>query len=132
MLNLQHLAELVTTCTDDYLRFDSDYREAIVLDRASAVRGTHQVLQAHSIPAAMSADLQQALQITAWPPPLEDVQDKNGAGSSGSVQQVAATGPAAATAVVAAAAAADAVVSEGSGSEALSSRRRQQSSGGSS
>jgi len=64
--NLRHLAELVTACADEYLRFDCEYREAVVLDRAAAFRDTAAVLEAHSIPAAVSADLQQGL--PAWPP----------------------------------------------------------------
>ncbi|KIZ00510.1 hypothetical protein MNEG_7454 [Monoraphidium neglectum] len=64
--NLAHLAELVAGCREQYLRFDCEYREAVVLDREEAFRDTAAVLEAHGIPAALSADLQQAL--PAWPP----------------------------------------------------------------
>lgn len=69
--NLRHLAELVTSCQDDFLRFDCDYNETIIVKRQQAEQGTAEVLKAHSIPAAMSADLQQALQVT-WPPTTAD------------------------------------------------------------
>jgi hypothetical protein len=67
VLNLQHLAQMVTACQDTHLRFDCEYYETIVLDRQQAAAGTADVLKTHSIPAAMSADLQQALQVQ-WPP----------------------------------------------------------------
>eukprot|EP00879_Flechtneria_rotunda_P023379 GHRR01024729.1.p1 GENE.GHRR01024729.1~~GHRR01024729.1.p1 ORF type:complete len:243 (+),score=69.46 GHRR01024729.1:202-930(+) len=67
VLNLQHLAQLVTSCQEDHLRFDLEYHETVIINRQQAVTGTAEVLQAHNIPAAMSADLQQALQLT-WPP----------------------------------------------------------------
>lgn len=38
--NLRHLAELVMSCTDQYLRFDCEYMEAVVLDREAAFRDT--------------------------------------------------------------------------------------------
>jgi hypothetical protein len=67
VLNLQHLAEMVTACQETHLRFDCEYYETIVLDRQQATAGTADVLKTHSIPAAMSADLQQALNVE-WPP----------------------------------------------------------------
>jgi hypothetical protein len=67
VLNLQHLAEMVTACQETHLRFDCEYYETIVLDRQQAAAGTADVLKTHSIPAAMSQDLQQALQVQ-WPP----------------------------------------------------------------
>lgn len=67
ILNLKHLAELVTLSTDDFLRFDCEYNETIIVHRQQAQQGTAEVLRSHSIPAAMSADLQQALRVT-WPP----------------------------------------------------------------
>lgn len=57
---------------DDYLCFDCDYNETIVVNRQQATQCTCAVLQDHSIPAAMSAELQQALgESTVWPPPPE-------------------------------------------------------------
>ncbi|WIA13005.1 hypothetical protein OEZ85_006615 [Tetradesmus obliquus] len=67
VLNLQHLAEMVTACQEPHLRFDCEYYETIVLDRQQAAAGTAGVLKTHSIPGAMSQDLQQALQVQ-WPP----------------------------------------------------------------
>eukprot|EP00878_Enallax_costatus_P022522 GHUV01023896.1.p1 GENE.GHUV01023896.1~~GHUV01023896.1.p1 ORF type:complete len:352 (+),score=75.57 GHUV01023896.1:1558-2613(+) len=76
ILNLKHLASLVTSCKDDFLRFDCDYHETIIVHRHQAEQGTAEVLRSHSIPAAMSADLQQVLQVT-WPPqPAATVQQQ--------------------------------------------------------
>lgn len=70
--NLQHLAQLVTSCTDEFLQFTCDYCETVVVRRQQAVDGTHTVLQDHSIPAAMSQDIQQVLDVP-WPPvPVEN------------------------------------------------------------
>lgn len=41
IINLGHLAQLVTTCTSDYLSFDCDYNETIVINRQQAAAGTH-------------------------------------------------------------------------------------------
>lgn len=109
VINLQHLAQLVTTCTDTYLRFECDYSEIIVVNRQQAAAGTHAVLQDHSIPTAMSHDIQQTLTGIVWPPPLDDkdAQQQQQVGlSKGQQQQPAAVGAGAAAAVVAAAAAA--------------------------
>ena len=65
--NLRHLAELVMGCSDTYLRFDCEYSETIVVERQPAVMGTTQVMETHSIPAAMSKDLRQVLN-REWPP----------------------------------------------------------------
>lgn len=72
ILNLQHLAELVSSCQDTHLRFDCEYYETVVLDRQQAEAGTADVLRMHNIPAAMSADLQQALKLQ-WPSAAEKV-----------------------------------------------------------
>jgi hypothetical protein len=98
--NLMHLAQLVTSCKDDYLCFDCDYNETIVINRQQAATGTQAVLQDHSIPAAMSQDIQQTLGC-AWPPPLQEAE-----GKQGSSQQQAAAAASQAVPVAAAAAAA--------------------------
>jgi hypothetical protein len=67
IINLAHLAQLVTSCTSDYITFEADYNEVIVINRQQAAAGTHTVLQDHSIPAAMSADIQGSLN-AVWPP----------------------------------------------------------------
>jgi hypothetical protein len=41
--NLRHLAEMVTSCAGPYLRFDCEYREAVVLDAAAAFADTSAV-----------------------------------------------------------------------------------------
>lgn len=64
--NLQHLAQLVTSCTDEFLQFTCDYCETVVVRRQQAVEGTQTVLLDHSIPAAMSQDIQQVLNVP-WP-----------------------------------------------------------------
>ncbi|GBF92582.1 protease Do-like [Raphidocelis subcapitata] len=76
--NLRHLAQLVTACTDPYLRFDCEYREAVVLDSAAAFADTAAVLDAHGIPAAVSPDLREGL--PPWPP----VQASSGSEPAGS------------------------------------------------
>lgn len=70
IINLAHLAQVVTSCTSDYITFEADYNEVIVINRQQAAAGTHTVLQDHSIPNAMSADIQQTLN-TTWPPVSE-------------------------------------------------------------
>jgi hypothetical protein len=84
VLNLQHLAEMVAACSEEQLRFDLEYSEVVIIDRQQAAQGTQEVLQAHSIPAALSADLQRKLQVP-WPPtqPTEDEtrQSANGNGT---------------------------------------------------
>jgi hypothetical protein len=42
ILNLRHLAELVASCSEPYLRFDCEYREVIVLQRDAAFKDTAQ------------------------------------------------------------------------------------------
>lgn len=103
VLNLQHLAEMVTACTDEQLRFDCEYSEVIIINSQAAAASTAGVLKSHSIPAAMSADLKQAVAVE-WPP--ADVQQQEQQEANGSAG--AAAGAAAAAAVVAAAAAAPA------------------------
>lgn len=41
IVNLPHLAQIVTSCTSDYLCFDCDYNETIVINRQQAAAGTH-------------------------------------------------------------------------------------------
>jgi hypothetical protein len=130
VVNLQHLAQLVIGARTDHLRFDCDYCETIIVDRHAALQGTREVLQAHSIPAAMSLDLQQALQVD-WPPPLEGGQQQGPAaargGSNGSSSKQAQAG--ASQAAAAAAAPAVAVVAAGAGHSRRRSRRSTASNG---
>jgi PDZ domain len=69
VLNLAQLVSLVTSCEDEHLRFDCDYDETIVVERALAERGTAATLAAHNIPAAISPNLAAALPGVVWPPP---------------------------------------------------------------
>jgi hypothetical protein len=41
IVNLPHLAQIVTSSTSDYLCFDCDYNETIVINRQQATAGTN-------------------------------------------------------------------------------------------
>eukprot|EP00884_Botryococcus_braunii_P000841 jgi/Botrbrau1/10758/Bobra.180_2s0023.1 len=63
--NLRHLVELVQDCKDTFMRYDLDYEQVVVIDRESAEAATQEVLKAHSIPSAVSKDLQVLLPAAA-------------------------------------------------------------------
>lgn len=65
ILNLLHLASLVKACEEQYMRFDLEYNEVVVIETHAAKEATLAVLEAHSIANAMSKDLRK--QLTAWP-----------------------------------------------------------------
>lgn len=70
--NLQQLACLVVACEEPYMRFDLEYNEVVILETAAARAATSQVMAAHSIPHALSADLRPLLPAEqAWPPLVE-------------------------------------------------------------
>lgn len=73
--NLHHLAEMVISCQDTYLRFDCEYNETVIVERAAAVAGTQHVLEAHSIPQALSPDLLGKL--PQWPPANAQMADRS-------------------------------------------------------
>ncbi|KAL4579071.1 hypothetical protein LXL04_015206 [Taraxacum kok-saghyz] len=56
--NLKHLADMVESCTDDYLKFESDSQQILVMETKAANAATIDILLTHCIPSAMSNDLQ--------------------------------------------------------------------------
>ncbi|GMN45835.1 hypothetical protein TIFTF001_015023 [Ficus carica] len=55
--NLKSLASMVESCTDEYLRFDLEYQQIVVLRTKTAKAATLDILATHCIPSAMSDDL---------------------------------------------------------------------------
>ncbi|KAL5582500.1 hypothetical protein UlMin_014942 [Ulmus minor] len=55
--NLKSLASLVESCTDEYLKFDLEYEQIVVLQTETARAATLDILATHCIPSAMSDDL---------------------------------------------------------------------------
>ncbi|KAK6928288.1 PDZ domain [Dillenia turbinata] len=55
--NLKSLAHMVESCTDEFLKFDLDYQQIVVLQTATAKAATLDILTTHCIPSAMSDDL---------------------------------------------------------------------------
>ncbi|XP_077237808.1 protease Do-like 9 isoform X2 [Tasmannia lanceolata] len=55
--NLKGLASMVETCNDEFLRFDLEYQQIVVLRTASAKAATRDILTTNCIPSAMSDDL---------------------------------------------------------------------------
>ncbi|XP_077237809.1 protease Do-like 9 [Tasmannia lanceolata] len=55
--NLKGLASMVETCDDEFLQFDLEYQQIVVLQRASAKAATRDILTTNCIPSAMSDDL---------------------------------------------------------------------------
>ncbi|CAM6052277.1 unnamed protein product [Sphagnum compactum] len=55
--NLKHLANMVETCDGQFLRFDLEYQQIVVLEAAAAKAATPEILFTHCIPSAMSDDL---------------------------------------------------------------------------
>ncbi|RDX79627.1 Protease Do-like 9, partial [Mucuna pruriens] len=55
--NLKSLAEMVESCNDEYLKFDLDYDQIVVLRTKTAKAATLDILATHCIPSAMSDDL---------------------------------------------------------------------------
>lgn len=56
--NLRHLALLVDSCTEPYLRFDLEHSEIVVVDGLAAKAATPEILKDHCIPSDRSLDLQ--------------------------------------------------------------------------
>lgn len=52
--NLAQLAELVDACQDEYLRFDLDHDEVVVVSRKEAMECSAEILATHCIPAPHS------------------------------------------------------------------------------
>jgi S1-C subfamily serine protease len=55
--NLKSLATMVESCDDEYLKFDLDYEQIVVLRTKTAKAATLDILATHCIPSAMSEDL---------------------------------------------------------------------------
>ncbi|KAJ0053624.1 hypothetical protein Pint_02657 [Pistacia integerrima] len=55
--NLKSLANMVESCKDEYLKFDLEYQQIVVLQTKTAKAATSDILSTHCIPSAMSDDL---------------------------------------------------------------------------
>ncbi|KAL5200361.1 hypothetical protein ABZP36_021564 [Zizania latifolia] len=55
--NLKHLATMVEDCNEEFLKFDMDYDQVVVLETKTAKAATQDILTTHCIPSAMSEDL---------------------------------------------------------------------------
>ncbi|KAL3352339.1 hypothetical protein AABB24_020394 [Solanum stoloniferum] len=55
--NLKSLANMVEACKEEYLKFDLDYNQIVVLQTKNAKAATSDILAMHCIPSAMSDDL---------------------------------------------------------------------------
>ncbi|KAL3818643.1 hypothetical protein ACJIZ3_004548 [Penstemon smallii] len=55
--NLKSLADMVESCNDEYLKFDLEYQQIVVLKTKTAKAATLDILSTHCIPSAMSDDL---------------------------------------------------------------------------
>lgn len=55
--NLKSLATMVESCEDEFLKFDLDYQQIVVLRTKTAKEATLDILATHCIPSAMSDDL---------------------------------------------------------------------------
>ncbi|WCJ20927.1 DegP protease 9 [Euphorbia peplus] len=55
--NLKNLADMVESCNEEFLKFDLDYQQIVVLHTKNAKAATSDILATHCIPSAMSDDL---------------------------------------------------------------------------
>ncbi|XP_078431289.1 protease Do-like 9 [Wolffia australiana] len=55
--NLKCLAAMVESCNDEFLQFDLEYQQIVVLRTKTAKEATRDILTMHCIPSAMSEDL---------------------------------------------------------------------------
>jgi len=55
--NLAHLAEMVERCKEEYLRFELEHEQLVVLKTKDATKATTAILKTHCIPHAKSQDL---------------------------------------------------------------------------
>ncbi|KAJ9562691.1 hypothetical protein OSB04_007851 [Centaurea solstitialis] len=55
--NLKSLAEMVESCSEEFLKFDLEYEQIVVLRTKTAKDATREILLTHCIPSAMSDDL---------------------------------------------------------------------------
>ncbi|KAK6913150.1 hypothetical protein RJ641_022751 [Dillenia turbinata] len=54
--NLKSLAHMVESCTDEFLKFDLEYRQIVVLQTATCKAATLDILTTHCLPSAVSDD----------------------------------------------------------------------------
>ncbi|RLN08907.1 protease Do-like 9 [Panicum miliaceum] len=55
--NLKNLVTMVENCKDEFLKFDLEYDQIVVLETKTAKAATQDILTTHCIPSAMSEDL---------------------------------------------------------------------------
>ncbi|XP_028786009.1 protease Do-like 9 isoform X2 [Neltuma alba] len=55
--NLKSLVFMVESCDDEYMKFDLEYQQIVVLKTSTAKAATPDILKTHGIPSAMSDDL---------------------------------------------------------------------------
>ncbi|GJN29201.1 hypothetical protein PR202_gb17399 [Eleusine coracana subsp. coracana] len=55
--NLKHLAAMVEQCNEEFMKFDLEYDQVVVLETKTAKDATLDILTTHCIPSAMSDDL---------------------------------------------------------------------------
>jgi len=55
--NLKNLVTMVENCKDEFLKFDLEYDQIVVLETKTAKAATQDILTTHCIPSAMSDDL---------------------------------------------------------------------------
>lgn len=55
--NLKSLASMVEKCNDEFLKFDLEYQQVVVLQTKTAKSATSDILATHCIPSAISKDL---------------------------------------------------------------------------
>ncbi|KAI3726044.1 hypothetical protein L1987_65841 [Smallanthus sonchifolius] len=55
--NLKSLADMVESCNEEFLKFDLEYEQIVVLRTKTAKKATRDILLTHCIPSAMSDDL---------------------------------------------------------------------------
>ncbi|GMH32328.1 hypothetical protein BSKO_00162 [Bryopsis sp. KO-2023] len=60
--DLNHLVEMVISCEDEYMRFDLDFEQVIVVNSELAKKTTVDVLEEHSIPDMASPDVMSHLE----------------------------------------------------------------------
>ncbi|XP_075100730.1 protease Do-like 9 [Nicotiana tabacum] len=58
--NLKSLANMVEACKEEYMKFDLDYDQIVVLQTKNAKAATSDILAMHCIPSAMSDDLNES------------------------------------------------------------------------
>lgn len=80
VVSLPQLAAAVAAATqsDPFLRFDVDHDEVVILESAAVGRSTQQVMRAHAIPSAMSADLAQSTTAEGAAGPAPEVEAFSG------------------------------------------------------